>query len=677
MLPAMRIGQDVLSELGSALDREWLITNGIGGSASGTAAGANARRTHALLVAASPQGRLTSMLLKLDERLVLEGAAFELGVSLWAGGLVRPTGHLLLEEFRLDPWPVWRYRAGEVVLEKSIFLIHGRNAVVASYRHLEGPKALIAVSPVVAARDPHALGAERANVRGAAQGVPGRVRIEIADDAPALTLWHNGAFLPARVWQRQLDYPLDRAEGRPADTEDALVPGHVEGNLGPGETLHVVAAIEDDLFRSLAAEERLGTPPPRSLHECVVVLERAERARLAFEREAALEGADFTARQASAAHGAGGARQIEPLVDGSDPWATALSAAVLAGLVRRGHRTTLLAQLPAEEERGSETLRALPALVALRDFDDAREVLRGAVEYLHEGLAAESFDPADGTPRHGDPAASLWLVAAAEVYTRRSEDLDFLRATLYPALEGVMQFYRAGTHGVRVDEDGLLSSGNGDLAVRRADLNVLWYHALVSMAQLARLIGRKESGAFYLAWAHEHQKAFNAALWDEERGCLHRAARAVIAAGPPAGSRRAAVGPRGPGAVHAVRPAGSTGIRPRGVLVARHLPLRRPARAFAQRRVAGARARAARGAARGPGSVRGPARARALQCRFRGRAPAPAARRRHGVGARRRRDPPRLGRGAGSGGIRGADRALGPPPRFPGNNPAPAAYPGT
>ena len=523
MLPAMRIGQDVLSELGSALDREWLITNGIGGSASGTAAGANARRTHALLVAASPQGRLTSMLLKLDERLVLEGAAFELGVSLWAGGLVRPTGHLLLEEFRLDPWPVWRYRAGEVVLEKSIFLIHGRNAVVASYRHLEGPKALIAVSPVVAARDPHALGAERANVRGAAQGVPGRVRIEIADDAPALTLWHNGAFLPARVWQRQLDYPLDRAEGRPADTEDALVPGHVEGNLGPGETLHVVAAIEDDLFRSLAAEERLGTPPPRSLHECVVVLERAERARLAFEREAALEGADFTARQASAAHGAGGARQIEPLVDGSDPWATALSAAVLAGLVRRGHRTTLLAQLPAEEERGSETLRALPALVALRDFDDAREVLRGAVEYLHEGLAAESFDPADGTPRHGDPAASLWLVAAAEVYTRRSEDLDFLRATLYPALEGVMQFYRAGTHGVRVDEDGLLSSGNGDLAVRRADLNVLWYHALVSMAQLARLIGRKESGAFYLAWAHEHQKAFNAALWDEERGCLHRA----------------------------------------------------------------------------------------------------------------------------------------------------------
>jgi len=59
--------------------------------------------------------------------------------------------------------------------------------------------------------------------------------------------------------------------------------------------------------------------------------------------------------------------------------------------------------------------------------------------------------------------------------------------------------------------------------VRRADLNALWYHALVAMAQLARLTGRKESGAFYLAWARDHQLRFNAALWDEERGCLHPA----------------------------------------------------------------------------------------------------------------------------------------------------------
>lgn len=519
----MRYGQDVLAELRSALDREWLLTNGLGGSASGTVVGVNARRTHALLIAASPHGRLTSMLLRLDERLTLEGGAFELGCSLWAGGLARPSGYRLLEEFRLDPWPVWRYRVGDVVLEKSVFLIHRHNAVVVSYRHLEGPEARLSLSPLVAGRDPHAVGRERAHVRGAAQGVPGRVRIEIEPGAPALTMWHNGAFLPARVWQRQLDYPLDDRAGHPPEYEDAQVPGHIEGGLAPGAALHLVAAAEDDLFRALAAEDRLGTPPPRSLDQCVAVLERTERERLAFEQDGALGGADFTARQAAAAHGSGAARQIEPLVDARDPWAPALAAVVLGAIARRGHRLTLLAQLPAQAERGAESLRALPALVSLRDFEEAREVLRCAAEYLHEGLAAEAFDPADGTPAYGEPAVSLWLVAAADLYTRRSEDLDFLRDTLYPALEGAMQFYRSGTHGVRVDEDGLLASGNGDLAVKRADLNVLWYHALVAMAQLARLIGRRESGAFYLAWAHDHQKRFGETMWDETRGCLHRA----------------------------------------------------------------------------------------------------------------------------------------------------------
>jgi glycogen debranching enzyme len=183
-------------------------------------------------------------------------------------------------------------------------------------------------------------------------------------------------------------------------------------------------------------------------------------------------------------------------------------------------RTALLASLPESHESGSEALRALPALVALRAFDAARDVLRGHVEYLDEGLAPERFDPDDGSPVYGDPTPSLWLIHAADLYARRSADGTLLNEVLFPALEGVMQFFRSGTRGVRVDADGLLATGEGRAAIKRADLNALWYHALVAMAQLARLIGRKEGGAFYLAWAREHQKHFNETFWDEEHGCL-------------------------------------------------------------------------------------------------------------------------------------------------------------
>mgnify|MGYP003694564965 CR=1 FL=1 len=72
-------------------------------------------------------------------------------------------------------------------------------------------------------------------------------------------------------------------------------------------------------------------------------------------------------------------------------------------------------------------------------------MLRGTIEYLDEGFTPDGFDLEDGRPRYGDPAASLWLVIVAELYARRSQDVEFAKETLYPAVEGVMRAYRSGT----------------------------------------------------------------------------------------------------------------------------------------------------------------------------------------------------------------------------------------
>jgi len=538
----MRLGQDVLSDLGRALAVEWVLPNGLGGSASGTAAGALARRAQGLLVAGG-SGRATALLLKLDERVSGAAGSFDLGCNLLRAGAARapgeagavrlagvervwPHGHLLLEEFRLDPWPTWRWRAGDTVLEKTLFAIHGHDAVAVTYRHLDGPAVHLSASPLCVARGLDAPPSGAAPIAGSIHGVPGRVRIELADGVPALTLWHNGTFLPARVWMRDLAYPDEAGDaGGEAPREDVLVPGYAEGLVAPGQTFHVVCAAEDNLFKALASEARLGVPPPRTLAACVAALEAGERDRCARWRLGAVEGADFTARQAAAAHGGPGAdvaRGRAPLVDERDFVAVYLALALRAGLTRRGHRRTLVSTLPRAQERGADALQAVQALVSLRAFDLARDVLRGYVEYLDEGFAPEGFDPADGRPLYGDPAPSLWLVAAADLFARRSADHAFLADALHPGLDGLMQAFRQGTrHGVRVDADGLLAAGAGDgRAVKRADLNALWYHALVAMAQLSRLLAHRESGAFYLAWAREHQKRFNEVFWDEERGCL-------------------------------------------------------------------------------------------------------------------------------------------------------------
>lgn len=532
----MRTGQDVRSIPEGWLAREWLMANGLGGYSAGTAADIATRRTQALLVAASPHGRLVTLLLRLDERLQVRGNTTELSAHRFLADGCRLLDSTL-EAFETDPWPAWRFVAAGVTIEKALIPIAGHNAVAIRYRHLGGHNARLMVAPIVARRAPHALERVR-DVPGVAGGVPGRVHLALDDGGPSLTLWHNGAFLPAKLWRSGLSYLHD---DDPTLGDAGFVPGHVEATLAPGSHLHLVFADEPELFRTLAREDRLGAPPPPTLAACVAMIEQTEREDLAQRTRATLAGAAHTAREAASAHGSSGseaaardaepgpngnAPQAEPLVHAGDGWTVSLARGLLVGLTRRDRRLTLLDRLPAPRERVASTLRGIPGLLAMRAFEPARAVLLGVLEYLNEGVAPESFHADDGTPAYGSPEPSLWLIAAAELYARRSEDSAFARDVLFPALEGVMQFYRSGTHyGIAVDSDGLLAVTRDGATLKPSALNALWAYALVAMAQLARLAGRRENGAFYLAWAHEHQRRFNEALWDDSRGCLFETLR--------------------------------------------------------------------------------------------------------------------------------------------------------
>jgi glycogen debranching enzyme len=74
--------QSITQNFDEAIRREWLETNGLGGWASSTIAGAHTRRYHGLLVAAThpPVGRMV-LLSKLDETLALGNQRFELGCN--------------------------------------------------------------------------------------------------------------------------------------------------------------------------------------------------------------------------------------------------------------------------------------------------------------------------------------------------------------------------------------------------------------------------------------------------------------------------------------------------------------------------------------------------------------------------------------------------------------------
>ena len=161
-LIVIRFSERPGADLDSAIRREWLETNGLGGFANSTIVGMNTRRYHGLLTAAicPPVGRVV-LPSKLEETLVVDGQRFELSCNQYPG-VVHPEGHLYLAEFRLDPFPVFVYRVAAMTVEKRVFMVQGENTTVVQYELLEpdngrAMRCELEVRPLIAFRDYHSL----------------------------------------------------------------------------------------------------------------------------------------------------------------------------------------------------------------------------------------------------------------------------------------------------------------------------------------------------------------------------------------------------------------------------------------------------------------------------------------------------------------------------------------
>jgi predicted glycogen debranching enzyme len=227
MNPPLRLGPEICRDLDGALSREWLETNGLGGYASSSVAGANTRRYHGLLVAATkpPVGRMV-LLSNLEETITLPGGAIELSCNLFPGA-VHPSGYRYLEEFRLEPWPVWRWNINGVQVEKSVCLLQGRNAAVVEYRVVTGGTCTLDLRPLITARDYHSLshaGAEPPN--------------------PNLYFSHPGAQrTQTGNWYYRFQYPREQERGLDSE-EDLYQPFALRFQLTAEAPARIVVATE-------------------------------------------------------------------------------------------------------------------------------------------------------------------------------------------------------------------------------------------------------------------------------------------------------------------------------------------------------------------------------------------------------------------------------------------------
>src|SRR5262245_44747010 len=249
---AIRFGPELCTDIAAAEQREWVVTNGIGGFASGTVAGSATRRYHGLLIAAlDPPARRTHLIGGIDEIVHAGNQQFELSTHRWLSGAVAPQGYQLIREFHLEgPVPTWTYQAGSALLEKRVWMQHGENTSFVRYVLLESTSPIeLELRVLVNYRDFHAT------THAGSPPNEWRMRVEPIENGLGITAFDGATpfYLKARdatanrqhAWYRDFFFPLERERGLD-DHEDQLFAATFHALLKAGQSITFVFSTNRD-----------------------------------------------------------------------------------------------------------------------------------------------------------------------------------------------------------------------------------------------------------------------------------------------------------------------------------------------------------------------------------------------------------------------------------------------
>jgi predicted glycogen debranching enzyme len=500
MVRVIKLSPRELQDFESALHREWLETNGLGGYASSTVLGINTRKYHSLLTAAvRPPVERMLVVSHLDETVIIGGVRLEIFSNEYEE-TVFPEGHRYLEEVRLDPYPVFTYVVGGVKLEKSIFMQYGHNTTCVTYsvqRLPNGPRpsqVILEVRPILAFRDHHALMREDPAFGADFDAGPGTLRFRPYDHLPSLnTCFKGGYFQQDGYWYRRFRYRREHESGYDS-TEDLFCPGKFVFNFEGSSRVWLTLSTEDGVIRDV---EDLRSD------------EVARRKRLT--------------KRGTVSSDLG-----KQLVRAAD-----------AFIVKRRDSCSVLAGYPWFTDWGRDTMISLPGLtLATGRLEEAQWILSTFIDSMDGGLIPNRFPDSGSGAEYNTIDATLWLFEAVRKYYQTSQDSDFI-AQILPMLRESIRCHLDGTkYGIKAQEDGLLAGGSEDIQLtwmdakignkvitarvgKPVEVNALWYNALRITADFCSDFGGLAEESKYDYLAGQAFESFNAQFWNQDQGCLY------------------------------------------------------------------------------------------------------------------------------------------------------------
>lgn len=496
----MEFGKSYWYNYQQGSDREWIITNGIGGYASASLICSNSRRYHGLLIAAlkPPTSRYLLLSNLLEDLLFEDGTSTSLSSFKTTDGYVNQ-GYTCLQRVQYEYLPEFVYSYKDIFIKKKITMKHGQNTTIVQYEIRNGLEAVsFKLTPLINYRDHHHKSESK------------YLKFNIQTKQKEVAIYPEGSEVKLCIGTsegefQQLEdcyfynmlYTIEQERGLDS-FEDHFIPGCFTIKLKPFEVkiLSFVATTEEYEISKI---------------DVSTVIEEEEKRLL-----------DLLSKK-----------------DYKNELCRRLVLAADNFIVYRNSTKskTVIAGYPWFTDWGRDTMIAFSGLTLVTGrYEDAKEILYTFSKYVAFGLIPNMF-PDDGEqPAYNSVDAALWYFEAVNNYLEYTNDFSFIKEKIYNCLKEICLGFINGTiFDIKMTEDGLVTAGNqhtqltwmdakvGDWVVtprhgKAVEINALWYNALMIMSKLAL---KFDDNDIYSMLALRTKQAFDIEFWNDTDNCLY------------------------------------------------------------------------------------------------------------------------------------------------------------
>lgn len=504
--------------LEEGLQKEWIVTNGIGGYSSSTIIGCNTRKYHGLLVAPlTPPARRFLILSKVDEAVNIDGESIPLYTNMCKNYISE--GYKNLESFEKDYFPIFTYKIKDISIKKIICMEHGKNTVCIYYKIKGGKKkATLILAPIINFRDFHTMSTNyNYDVEQNIKNEKLKLVINGNNENSVYIKTTEGKYIRHENDYFKNMYYIEEEKRGFYPEEDLYVPGRYEILIEPNEEKEIsfICSLEENI-EEINVKEVINKEIIR-INELIIHSKLIDIKKETDSKE------DKEYREF-----------IQKYIIASDNF--------VVDRPRFGLHT-IIAGYPWFLDWGRDSMIAFEGLLLIpKRYKIAKEVLLTFVRDIKYGLVPNGYSGFDNRPLYNSVDASLLLFEQVKKYLNYTNDDKFIKEYIYEKLKQIIEAYSTridvDDNNIYLDTDNLIASGTPETqntwmdakylnmpATPRngkvVEVNALWYNALKIMQELSEKYESKQAADKYKKMAEATRKLFNEKFYNKKRKCLY------------------------------------------------------------------------------------------------------------------------------------------------------------